>query len=112
MMLKAHVIAELAGGAFGQWRVKAVVLERLAGLGHIGVGFAAREQIDRRPIIGRADRVGKIGAVVARVVPGKRTRIVAFGPHRNREFDQFDGFLGVERHGLAVGLDLLAAPRP
>ncbi len=37
---------------------------------------------------------------------------IALLPERNRELDQLDRLLAVQRDGLAVGLDLLAAPGP
>src|SRR5207248_58077 len=46
------------------------------------------------------------------VVPGEAALVAAFLPERDRPFDRFDRFLAVQHDGLAVGLDLLAAPRP
>src|SRR5215470_15493939 len=51
-------------------------------------------------------------AVVTGVVPGEPTLVAGVLPKTNRELDRFDGFPAVQDHRLAVGLDLLAAPRP
>ena len=49
------------------------------------------------------------GAVVVGVVPGQAAFVHRLLPQRDGELDQLDGFLAVQHHGLAVGLDLLAA---
>src|SRR5262249_24112957 len=95
-----------------QRRVEAIVLERLAAIGQIAVGLLFGFEIDRGAVVGGADRAGEKGAVVARVVPGKGAVIASILPQADREFDRFNRLLAVQHDRLAVGLDLLAAPRP
>src|SRR5262249_56128636 len=52
------------------------------------------------------------GAVVARIVPGEAALIERVLPEADHEFHGFDRLLAVEHHGLAVGFDFPAAPRP
>src|SRR3954469_759827 len=92
--------------------MKDVILDRLTLLGHVGVGLAAGQQIDGSAVAGRTDRVRKKGTVVAGIVPGHAAVIESVLPHVNRELDRFDRRLAVEYNSLAVGFDLLAAPRP
>src|SRR5262249_15793638 len=51
-------------------------------------------------------------AIVAGIVPGKSSLVTGIFPEGSPELDRLNGLLAVERNGLAVLLDLLAAPRP
>ena len=106
------MVAELAGRPLWQRRVEAIVLERLAVLGLIRVGFLLGFDIDRCAVVGGADAAGEKGAVVAGIVPGEGAFVAGVLPQSDRELDRLDRRLAVEHDGLAVGLDLLAAPGP
>ena len=103
---------ELTAGTGGNAGMKDVILHRRAFLGQVGVGLLLRLKIDRCTVIRGADAAGEERAVVAGVIPGKPALVHCLFPQRDGELHRLDGLLGVEHHGLAVGLDLLAAPRP
>src|SRR5262249_7257438 len=63
-------------------------------------------------VVRQTDAARQEGAVVARIVPGEPAFIAALLPERHGPFDRLERFLAVQRDRLAVGLDLLAAPRP
>ena len=90
--------------------MKDVVLHRLAVFGLIGIALALRLDVDRGAVVAGADAAGQEGAVVARIVPGKPALVHRLLPQRHGEFDGFECLLAVQRDGLAVGFDLLAAP--
>jgi len=69
-----------------------------------------RLDIDRRAVVGGAAGAGEEGTVVAGIVPGKAALVMGLLPEVDHELDRLDGRLAVEHHGLAVRLDLLAAP--
>src|SRR6516162_3411598 len=104
------MIAELAGGTRRQRHVENVVLERLPRLGLVILELALGEQVDRGAVLRRATSIRQEGAIVAGVVPGEAALVVAILPEINRVLDRFDRLLAVQDDGLAVGLDLLAAP--
>ena len=103
---------ELAACTAGNAGVKDVVLHRRALLSQVRVGLLLRLKIDRGTVIGCADAAGEKGAVVAGVVPGEPALVHRLFPQCDGELHQFNGLLGVEHNGFAVGLDLLAAPGP
>src|SRR6516164_6766492 len=82
------------------------------GLGLIRFRSPLGFDVDRGAVVGGADAAREEGAVVAAIVPGKPTLVAGVFPKTNRELDRFDGFPAVQDHRLAVGLDLLATPRP
>jgi hypothetical protein len=90
--------------------VKDVVLHRRALVGQVGVGLLLGFDIDRGAVVGGADAARQEGAVIARIVPGEAAFVHCLLPQRDGELDRLDRLLAVERHRLAVGLDLLAAP--
>src|SRR5260370_39820190 len=81
-------------------------------LGLVSVGLALGLEIDRRAVVGAADRAREEGAVVARIVPGEPALVMGILPKADRELDRLDRFLAVQRHRLPVGLHLLAPPPP
>src|SRR5579883_731347 len=103
---------ELAARTLGQRRVKDVVLHRRALFGEVGLRLLLGLDIDRGAVVGQADRSRQEGAVVRRIVPGEAAGVAGVVPERHRAPDRFERLLGVQHDGLAVGLDLLAAPRP
>src|SRR6202035_5895790 len=80
--------------------------------GEVRFGLLLGLEIDRRTVIGRAHSAGKESPVVAGIIPCEAARVVAVVPEGDRELDRLNGLLAVERHRLAVRLDLLTAPRP
>ena len=103
---------ELTAGPARDLGMQDVVLHRLPVCGLVGIGLALRLDIYRGAIVGGADAAGQEGAVVARIVPGKPALVHRLLPQRHSEFDRFHRLLAVQRDGLAIRLDLLAAPRP
>src|ERR1700757_5026466 len=103
---------EPAAGALGQRRVKRILPQWRACLGQVRIGFLLGLEIDRSTIIGAADGARQVSAIVARIVPGEPALVVRILPKADCKLDRLDGFLAVQRHRLAVCLDLLAAPRP
>ena len=71
------MLAELAGWPLWQRGVEDIVLDRLAVLGLIHVRLFLCFDIDRGAVIGGADRAGKEGTVVARVVPRKAAEVIS-----------------------------------
>ena len=59
-------------------RAKDVLPDRRALLGLIRVRFALSFDVDRRAVVGGADTARQKGAVVAGVVPGESSLVVAF----------------------------------
>ncbi len=112
--MSANGTCQLNGpaGPFGQRGVEDVVLERLAILGLIGVRLFLGFDIDRGAVVGGADRAGEERPVVARIVPGKAAIVAGVLPEADRELDRLDRSWAVQHNRLAVGFDLLAAPRP
>jgi hypothetical protein len=107
-----RVHGELAGRPLGQRRVQDVGLQLRALLGLVLVGLAQRLDVDRGAVERGADGLRQEGAVVVGVVPGEAALVMRVLPERGHELDRLDRLLAVEHDGLAVGLDLLAAPRP
>src|SRR5262249_40470788 len=101
-----------AAGALRERGVQDVLPHRRPLVGLVGVGLALGLEIDRGAVVGGADAARQERAVVARIVPGEPALVARILPERYREFDRLDRLLAVERDGLAVGLDLLASPRP
>ena len=104
--------AELSRRPCRQWGVQDVLVHRRALVGLVLVGLAQRLDVDRGAVQGGRDGLGQEGAVVVGVVPGKRALVAAILPEALQELHRLERLLGVDRHGLAVGLDFLAAPRP
>ena len=75
-------------------------------------GLRSDLDVDRGAVQRRRDGLRQERTVVVGVVPGKAALVHAVLPQAGHELDQFDRLLGVDDHGLAVGLDFLAAPRP
>src|SRR5215472_439769 len=92
--------------------MKDIVLHWGSLLGLVAVWFSLGLQVDRRAVVGGANRACQEGAVVVRVVPGKPALVHRLLPQRHSELDRFERLLAVEHDRFAVGLDLLAAPRP
>jgi hypothetical protein len=92
--------------------VEDILPQRRLSLGEVGFRLLLGFEIDRRPVIGRAHSAGKESPVVAGIIPREAARVVAVVPEGDRELDRLDSLLAVERHSLAVCLNLLTAPRP
>src|SRR5215469_7605296 len=89
-----------------------ILPQRRAFFGQIRVGFFLRLQVNRGAVVRGTDRAREKRSVVARIVPCEAPFVATILPKAHRELYGFDRLLAVERDGLAVGLDLLAAPRP
>src|SRR5262245_48462993 len=76
------------------------------------IGVAQRLDIDRCAVEGGRDRLREEAAIVVGVVPGKAALVMGFLPACGHELDRLERRLAVDDDRLAVGLDLLAAPRP
>jgi hypothetical protein len=90
--------------------VQDVLPHRLPLFGKIRVGLALGLDVDRGTVVCGDAREG--GAVVIGVVPDKPALVAGVMPEADRELNRLDRLLAVERYGVAVGLDLLATPRP
>ena len=104
--------AELACRPLGQGRVQDVLVHRLALLGLVLVGLAQRLDVDRGAVQRGRDGLRQEGAVVVGVVPGEAALVHGVLPQARHELDRFDVSLVLITDRLAVGIDLLAAPRP
>src|SRR4249919_463444 len=89
-----------------------ILPERRALLRHVGLRLGLGQKVDRGSVECGADGAGQESAVVVGIIPGKTAFVVCIFPERRHEFYRLDRRLGVEDHGLAVSLDLLAAPGP
>ena len=76
------------------------------------VGVAQRLDVDRSAVERGADRLRQERAVVVGVVPGEAALVMGFFPEGRHELDRVDDLLLVDVDGLAVLLNLGAAPRP
>ena len=97
------MIAELAGRALGQRRMRHVLEHRLALFIEIGVGLALGQEIDRGAVQGSADGAGEEGAVVAAVVPGEPAFVMRFLPEIGHELHGVDGLLPTHSSLAAAG---------
>src|SRR5437867_12118908 len=100
---------ELARGALGRQEVIHVLRPWLGG------GLAIKPRADKKDA-GAVQRAGdlfrqKRGVVVV-VIPAQSARVEALGPQTSGELDGIDGFVGVDRDGLAIRLELLATEGP
>src|SRR5207249_9249885 len=103
---------ELPARALGKPCVEDVLPQRCALFGQIRLGLLLGFEIDRGAIVGRAAGTREESPVVARIVPGEPAFVVCVLPETDRELHRLDRLLAVECYGLAVRLELLAAPRP
>ena len=97
---------ELPARPLGDAGVPDVFPHRLALFGEIRVGLTLGLDRDRSTVVRGADAAREESAVVIGVVPGKPALVAGVMPEADRELDRLDRLPAVERHGLAVGLDL------
>src|SRR5580765_5127335 len=111
-VMEGRVIVELTFRTGRIPGVQDVALNLLALVRLVLVRVPQRLDVDRRPVQGGRDAAGQERAVVAGVVPRQPTLVARVLPEAGGELDRLDRLLGVDRDGLAVLLDLFAAPRP
>ena len=92
--------------------MKDIVLDRLIVVCPVSIRLFLGFEIDRGAVIRGADRAGEKGAVVAGIVPGETSLVTGILPEPDREFHEFDRAGAIQYDSLAIGFDLLAAPRP